>query len=319
MKKYILIITLILITHYSFSQQDPQFAHNMFNMLHTNPAYAGMNGKICANIITRRQWVGFEGAPNTTLGGINFPFKLFGLQHGVGLSLTDDRLGFLRKFQIKLAYSYHRNLGPGTLGIGVDLGIMNNQIDGEWKPPDTNHEDDPLIPSKNNPEAPSLRKMVFDMGAGVFYSIPNKFYVGFSVSHLHQPKIKYPENDQQASFLRRHYFATAGYNFRLFETPVEMKPSVFAKFDGSKIQYSINLTGLYNKKFWLGVSYRNKDAIIPMGGIVLFNGLRIGYSYELALSRLITNSKGTHEIFLGYCFDFWRAPSNYKYRCIRHL
>ena len=137
MKKNIFIIFLIFISHNSFSQQDPQFAHNMFNMMYTNPAYAGMDGQICANIITRRQWVGYEGAPNTTLGSINFPFKLFGIQSGIGLSLTDDRLGFLKNFQIKLAYSYHKNLGPGKLGIGIELGLINNDIEGEWNPPDT--------------------------------------------------------------------------------------------------------------------------------------------------------------------------------------
>lgn len=312
MKKTHLLLILFFFSLEVFSQQDPQFAQNKNNLLFSNPAFAGMSDGICASAINRQQWVGFEGAPITTLAGVHSKIKLFGTRGGIGLSIADDRYEFSKDFQAKLAYSYHKRFMAGTLGIGLEIGLINKDLEGQWKYPDANGASDSYIPVE------ATRKMIFDLGAGVFYKVGEKFYAGVSISHLHEPKIKYPEVNS-ASFLNRHYFATAGYNFRLLNSPIEMQPSVFVKFDGTKMQYSGNLTALYNKKFSIGVSYRNKEAIIPMIGINLFSGLKIGYAYELSITRLINVSSGSHEFFVGYCFNFWGAPKNYKYRSIIYL
>jgi type IX secretion system PorP/SprF family membrane protein len=309
MKKIFTLTAAVIIHISAFGQQDPQFAHNMYNLLHSNPAYAGISGEICASVISRQQWVGFEGAPNTTLATVSGAFDIFNIPSGVGLSIMDDRLGFMQNFQAKLSYAYHKRIGNGTLAFGIDGGILNQDLDGQWDPPES--PDDPQIPKEVK------SKMVFDLGVGAFYEVKNNYYIGFSTAHIHQPKIEY--TDAAASFLRRNFYATAGYNWRLFNSPIEMKPSAFVKFDGASMQYSVNLTALYNKKIWLGVSYRDRDAIMPMAGFQLFNGLRIGYSYELSVSKMITASAGTHEIFLGYCFDFWKPDTKYKYRSIRYL
>lgn len=309
MKKILLPVIAVFFHLGLHAQQEPQFAHNMLNLAYSNPAYAGVPGEICANVLSRQQWLGFEGAPNTTLATVNGAFDIFNIRSGVGLSIMDDRLGFLQNFQAKLSYAYHRPLGGGTLSVGADAGILNQDMDGQWDPPES--PDDPQLPKEIK------SKMVFDMGVGAFYHVKNSYYLGVSVGHINQPKIEY--TDAAASFLQRNFYASAGYNWRLFNSPVELQPSVFAKFDGAIMQYSVNLTALYNKKIRLGVSYRDRDAIIPMAGVELFNGLRIGYSYELSISKMITASSGTHEIFIGYCFDFWKPDAKYKYRSIRYL
>ncbi len=310
MKKISLYILFSLLSIEIFSQQDPQFAQNADNLLFTNPAFAGMTEGICASAISRQQWVGFEGAPVTTLAGIHSGIKLFGYEGGIGLSIVDDRFEFEKDFQAKAALSFHKKFGLGILSIGTEIGMINKDLDGNWNPPDT--EDDAFLPQGH------VRKMVFDMGLGVFYKVGERFYTGVSVSHLNAPDVKYP-NVSTASFLRPHYFGTAGYNFRLVSSPVEMQPSVFVKFDGTKLQYSVNMTALYNKKFSVGVSYRNKESIIPMIGIHLPNGLKVGYAYEISLTKIGTVSKGSHEVFVGYCFDFWGANTNYKYKSILYL
>ena len=49
------------------AQQDAQFTQNMFNKLSVNPGSAGHNGGICGTILTRSQWMGFDGRPQTHL------------------------------------------------------------------------------------------------------------------------------------------------------------------------------------------------------------------------------------------------------------
>jgi len=310
MKKISLYILFSLLSIEIFSQQDPQFAQNADNLLFTNPAFAGMTDGICASAISRQQWVGFEGAPVTTLAGIHTGIKLFGYKGGIGFSIIDDRFEFEKNFQAKAAFSFHKKIGHGILGVGAETGMINKDLEGKWNPPDS--ENDDLLTQGH------VRKIVLDIGLGIFYKVGERFYAGVSVSHLNAPDIKYP-NVSTASFLRPHYFGTAGYNFRLVNSPIEMQPSVFVKFDGTKLQYSINLTALYNKKFSVGVSYRNRESFIPMIGIHLPNGLKVGYAYEVPLTRLFTVSKGSHEVFVGYCFDFWGANTNYKYKSILYL
>ena len=45
--------------------------------------------------------------------------------------------------------------------------------------------------------------------------------------------------------------------------------------------------------------YGNNDAIAAMVGVIV-NDLRIGYSYDITISRLAGQSAGAHEITLGY-------------------
>ena len=312
MKKIYLFILLSIFSIEIFSQQDPQFAHNKDNLLFSNPAFAGMTDGICASVISRQQWVGFDGAPVTTLAGIHSKIKLFGIKGGIGLSVMDDRFEFEKNFQAKLAYSYHKRIGLGTVGFGIEAGMINKDLEGTWRFPDPDGSSDPFIAQN------AVQKIIFDLGAGVYYKVGERFYASFSVSHLHQPNVDYP-NVESASFLRRHYFGTAGYSFRLLNSPIELQPSVFVKFDGTKLQYSGNITALYNKKIRLGVSYRNREAIIPMITFELISGLKVGYAYELGLTRLMSVSKGSHEIFIGYCFDIGGISKNYKYKSILYL
>jgi len=310
MKKIVTIVLLLMFVLAAHSQQDPQIAHNLHNLASINPGYVGMNNEICTRVINRQQWVGFEGAPKTTIAGIESDLKLFGIKSGMGLTLIDDRQGFETKFSASLAYSQIRSLGNGKLGVGINLGIVNFDLKGTWKPPDGGTED-PLIPLTDT------RKIVFDFGVGSFYKI-NNFYTGLSITHLNQPKIGYKQASE-ASFLRRHYYFLVGYKFKLLTSPIEIEPSIYLKSDAVKFQQDYNITGTYNKKFWIGVTYRNKESIVPMIGVQLINGIKLGYAYELSLSKIRKANSGSHEIMLGYNFDLYRTTSNYKYKSVRFL
>ena len=47
------------------AQQEPMFTQYMFNSLSVNPAYAGTTEALNLNTLTRLQWVGLEGSPET--------------------------------------------------------------------------------------------------------------------------------------------------------------------------------------------------------------------------------------------------------------
>ena len=137
-----------------------------------------------------------------------------------------------------------------------------------------------------------------------------------SVTHINQPKIKYSKG---TPYISRNYYLTAGYNLQLPNPSLELLPSVFVYSDGKVVQFSVSSLIRYNKKVWGGVSYRAGDALVGMIGLELYNGLRLGYAYDFTLSDMKTNSSGSHEFMVNYCFDLSLGRSSMKYKSIRFL
>ncbi len=313
MKNILSVIFILLFALPVFSQQDPQYTHNMFNHMSINPGSAGKTGKICATAINRQQWVGFDGAPTTTMFTLSAGLDIFKVKSGLGLIVVQDEIGFDKNFNLKLAYAYQTELSVGKIGIGIDFGLINKALEPEWKIPSgedfTPPTGDPAIPENEN-------DMAFDMAIGVFYS-SNNFYAGLSSSHLNQAQFQFEQST--IPYMKRHYYLTTGY---ITQTPIsllELQPSLFAKFDGTTTQFDLNALAIYNKKVWGGFTYRLGDAIGVMAGIELFNGIKIGYAYELPTTKIIKYSGGTHEVFLNYCFtlDFAKGPQ--RYESVRYL
>jgi type IX secretion system PorP/SprF family membrane protein len=314
MKKLnIAFLFLVILMQPVLSQQDPLSSHYMFNTLTYNPGVAGTSGMICATAINRQQWVGFKGAPSTTVFNISAPVAPFKIKSGVGLLVESDNVGFDKDINLSLSYSYLMDLGPGKLGIGLNMGMLNKTLTPSWQIPagdaHTPVTGDPLIPE--NKES----YIAFDAGLGFYYKA-DKYYAGLSVTHINQPQIKYSKG---TPYMSRHYYFTAGYTLQLPNPSLELLPSVFAFSDGKVTQFTITSLVRYNKKVWGGVSYRAGDSVIGMVGFELYNGLRLGYAYDFILSDINKSSSGSHEFIVNYCFDLSLGKSPMKYKSIRFL
>ena len=314
MKKFnVAFLLLIICIQPGFSQQDPVTSHYMFNTLTYNPGIAGTSGMICATALTRQQGVGFKGAPATTIFNISAPVSPFKINSGVGLLVESDNIGFDKDINLSASYSYLLDLGSGTLGIGLNLGILNKTLNPTWEIP----SGDIHTPASGDPLIPETKESVvaFDAGLGFYYRT-DKYYAGLSVTHINQPKIKYSKG---TPYISRNYYLTAGYNLQLPNPSLELLPSVFVYSDGKVVQFSVSSLIRYNKKVWGGVSYRAGDALVGMIGLELYNGLRLGYAYDFTLSDMKTNSSGSHEFMVNYCFDLSLGRSSMKYKSIRFL
>jgi type IX secretion system PorP/SprF family membrane protein len=285
----------------------------MFNTLTYNPGIAGISGKVCATALNRQQWIGFKGAPATTVFNISTPFAPFKISSGIGLLVKSDNIGFDKDINFSAAYSYLTSLGQGKLGIGINLGVLNKSLTPEWKIP----AGDDFTPASGDPLIPENKESIvaFDAGMGLYYTT-DKYYAGISVTHLNKPKIKFTKG---TPYISRHFYITAGYLVQLPNPSLELLPSVFAFSDGKVTQFTINSLVRYNKKVWGGVSYRAGDALIGMLGFELYNGLRIGYAYDFPISDIRKNTSGSHEFMVNYCFELGLGKSSMKYKSIRFL
>jgi len=244
---------------------------------------------------------------------ISAPVSPFGIKSGVGLLVESDNIGFDKDINLSAVYSYLMDIGPGKLGIGINLGMLNKTLSPTWQIP----LDDAHTPASGDPLIPENKEsfVAFDAGMGLYFKA-DKYYAAFSITHLNQPKIKFSKG---TPYISRHYYLTAGYTLQLSNPSLELIPSIFAFSDGKVTQFTVTSLVRYNKKAWGGVSYRAGDAFIGMVGFELFNGIRLGYAYDFTISDIRKTSSGSHEFMINYCFDLNLGKSPMKYKSIRFL
>lgn len=299
----------------ALGQQDPQFTNNMFYMMGVNPGYAGSNDAISGIILNRYQWSGFKGAPKTLAFSVDASVELFGAPGGIGLNIMSDELGFENNVLVNVNYAYKARLSIGVLGVGLSAGFFSKSISGDWEVPDdpfgiyVEPGSDPAIPQGESSQ------VAFDAGIGVFLKGIN-YYLGASVTHVNEAPIKYA--DLASTYLVRHYYLSGGYNIKLTDPLFELRPSFLLKSDLAGWQIDLNTNLVYNDRLWGGVSYRLQDAVSLLMGLELFNGLRIGYSFDLTTSAIMRWGYGSHEVFVGYSVDIERNR-NRKYKSVRFL
>lgn len=282
------------------AQQDPQFTQFYFNKLMINPASAGHHDNICVNLFNRFQWTGFKGAPFTNQISVDANLKTF-IKHdiGVGLTVFNDNIGFFNTTGLRLAGAYRIPIGPGRLGIGLDLGFMNLMVNGDsWAPPQTNA--DAFLP-------PSGSSMVFDAGLGLYYHTP-LWYAGVSAKQL--PGMRFKNLNYRSA---RHMFFMGGYTFKgVGSQNLDINPNAIVKTDLATVSFDVNVNFIIKERYWAGLTYRFQDAVALNLGMILWqndnHAFTAGYSYDLTTSRLLKFSYGTHELMLKYCFKLALPP-----------
>ena len=296
-------------------QQDPQYTNNMFYKLGVNPGFAGSQDAITGIILNRYQWAGFEGAPKTMAFSADAPVLVFGKPSGIGLNIIDDVLGPEKNVLVNVNYAYKTALSFGNLGIGVSLGIFNKAIDGDWEIPEDDlgiYIDPGSDPGITQGE---VSQIAFDAGIGLYLE-SKKYYLGASVTHVNQASIKF--SDLATTYLARHYYLSGGYNIKLPDPLFELRPSVLVKTDLAGWQVDLNANMVYNNRFWGGFSYRIQDAVALLFGMELFNGLNVGYSFDLTTSAIGRYGYGSHEVFISYSVNVEKNRSR-KYKSVRFL
>jgi type IX secretion system PorP/SprF family membrane protein len=313
MKKPLLLILILFVFGSVKSQQDYQITHYMFDNLSFNPGYAGLNNNVCATIIGRQQWAGFDGSPTTALINIHSPVKM--LRGGLGLTYISDQLGFEKNNIARLNYSYHLGVGAGQMGIGVSLGILQKSFGADWITPSGTSTAsgtivDGLIPDEN------ASGVVPDINLGIFYKT-NELYLGLSTTHVGGFEMG-NLNVQNV----HHYWITAGYNYDI-NPDIKLRPSLLIKSDASSTIMDVNVNALYKNLLWAGMTFRVGDAIAPMLGyqhaFTDGSSLRVGYAYGITTSVLGNYSNGSHDIMLNYCFSLEKPPMLEKSKNPRFL
>jgi type IX secretion system PorP/SprF family membrane protein len=287
------------------AQQDIALTHFFYNRFAVNPGATGMEGGICGNLIYRNQWDKVNGAPNSVVFNADAFLPSFGIRHsgGVGINFTHDAIGFNRQNNLMLNYSYHLELGNGTLGIGASVGFVNFGMNPVWVGPQT--QVDATFPGSSS-------AMTFDANFGVYYKTQN-WFAGISATHLPAMSLGLTSSiataNNVAYDLSRHYYAMGGWNTQI-GTRGKIDLQAFLETDARKLSGNLTARYIHNNMMYGGLGFRNSDAIAVLLGFRALNFknnrgngfLWVGYSYDITIGRLSSISNGTHEMAVKFCW-----------------
>lgn len=299
--------------------QDPQFTQFFAASNFLNPAFAGATFQNRAAISYRNQWPGVPKAFVSYNAAVDMNFNK--INTGVGLSVYRDKAGtgglnttnvalqVSHQFKIKRDLYIRPAIQYGVFNKSLDLNSLTfgDQLVRGNAP--TTIEQNQIEPVTN-----------FDFATGMLLYSSSK-WIGISVHHLNKPNESLL-GDEAALPMR---FSVHGgwkiYMDKILRTTTDdaLNFAFNFKSQGKYDQFDVGV--YYERKpaifgiWYRGIpvfkgyqsGYQNNDAIALMIGGE-FKAIKIGYSYDITISRLSTNTTGSHEISLIYQWAGKDAP-----------
>lgn len=283
-----LVLVFMFFSAVGFAQQDTQFTQYMYNTVNINPAYAGSRGVMSIFGLYRTQWVGLDGAPETSSFSVHTPIDYTDL--GVGVSLVNDKIGPTNENTLSGDLSYTIPTSEDfslSFGLKVTANLFNLDVN-KLRQED---QGDPQFQDLKNKFSPNV-------GAGVYWH-SDRAYLGFSVPSFIQTN-RYSDADVSIYKDRITYYFMGGYVFDI-DPYIKFKPAVLTKMvNGSPLQVDLSANFMFDDKFMAGVAYRWSAAVSAMVGFQVTEGMYIGYAYDKETTKLSNYNSGSHEIFLRY-------------------
>jgi type IX secretion system PorP/SprF family membrane protein len=311
--------------------QDLHFSNPEYSPLILNPALAGANSGMQANLNYRTQWGKLGDSYRSTAASFDARITADNSSKNnvlaVGLNFFNDKAGNLGMMSNNLALSVANHFkidSRNKFSLAINAGYCQRSIqsaDGIWASQFNGVVYDAGVSSGEEFNNQSFG--FFDAGAGILYSYNRKVKgvarnsdqrvnIGLAAFHLNRPNFSFVEIGNERMNVRYSAFIDA--EISIEGTDGVLLPSVFYHKQGSasqilfgtfykyKLNSGSNYTG-YEKpfSFSLGVFGRLKDAFIAKM-ILEWDQFAIGYSYDVTLSGLSknTNGFGASEIFVRF-------------------
>ncbi len=274
------------------AQQKAMYTQYMYNALAINPAYAAVDESLAITLLSRHQWVGFKGAPNTQTASIHTPIKESNTF--LGALLLRDQIGeVISETGLSLTLSQRVPLNENTyLSVGINGGMSSFQADYSQKfgqsPVSVN---DPTFQDQGN------FRSNFGFGVSLF---TDKYYVGISTPHFYYRDIASIAKNAASTAYRPHYLVQGGYIVDLGRD-FKIKPNFLMKYvNGSPIEFDMNTNFLIKEKLSLGASYRSLDSFDGLISYYISPNVQLGYSYDFAHTELAKVQRGSHEVMIQF-------------------
>jgi type IX secretion system PorP/SprF family membrane protein len=303
------VLFLILSTGAIYSQQIPFSNQYYVNRHFLSPAYSGFTNNYETFISHRKDWLGFQGAPENSSIYTSGPiYKNFSF----GGSIAKNSVTIFNEFSASIDFAYHLKVNENQfVHFGLSYEYIENFLDIGNQ--DISVQKDPYVMQHNNS---------FNAGFGLVYSYKT-FQIGMVLPRIFDSKMGISSNNidsyKFSKYFRVHSSCLFNIN-RLFS----LEPIVI--IDRSNFQplwYNISTVLKYNEITWLDVNY-GQGGIVGFGiGARPMKKILINYSYEFSGTGIMKNTYGNHEISIGiligknseskYQKSYFRSQNNQPY------
>ena len=271
------------------AQDPPVFSQFLANPYQFNPSYAAHKGYAEANVFYRKQWVGFENAPEALSFNAYAPV---GRNIAIGLMAYSNKTVLLNTSAVLATFGYKvRFNNYSHLNFGLSGGIGFNSFNLE------------ALEASNDPALtnviPKSNSLNGQFGANL--TVKN-FNFGIALPTLFEARTtRKTENNETGKKFSPFddKFGSISYTAKLRD--VTLIPTIlYRSLDNVQFQWEGMVVAHYKNILWVGTSYRDGYGITGLIGLNIKGLLSVGYSYERPTGPISkAPNSGTHEIYLG--------------------
>jgi type IX secretion system PorP/SprF family membrane protein len=286
------IFILFLICIHARAQHYNDFLQYMFNGFLINPAYAGSHEALELSGNYRKQWMGFNGAPQTVAFGAHTPMR--NKANNLGLLVTNDQFGIFTHQKFALAYAYRFRIKNSFLSLGLQGGA--DYLSSNWSKLNTIQENDP------NFSVGQQRTVIPVAGFGAYFH-SQKIYFGISVPELYY-----------GGYSNYHSVLTNGGCIIKMSDNFLFKPAFLIKYmQGSPLAANLSGTFYWKEIIGLGAGYTYMTSAMAFLDLRINDQMRVSYGYDYSLNALSNYSSGSHELMLRYLLRYKVEAVNTRY------
>lgn len=301
---------LVLLASGSVGAQDVGFSQFYANPLYLNPAFAGTAVAPRISLTYRGQWPGLVSAFTTV--SASYDQYVPDLHGGLGVIVMTDRVGdhgALSTNSLGAMYAFNFRVSRTVnISAGLQVSVMNTNLrwDENLRFPEQIHPEYGFIFQNTVQPPDKTSKWSVDFSAGAV-AYGSKWYAGVAAAHLTQPNVAF----YSESPLPMKFTVHAGGLINVseeerrqsslgFGSPI-ISPNIVYQMQGGMhyFNYGVYLDWM---PFLVGVWFRNgienADAFIFQVGVQQ-DYFKVGYSYNVTVSKLANSTAGAHEVSLG--------------------
>jgi type IX secretion system PorP/SprF family membrane protein len=289
--RHIIHIILSMLSLSLWGQQLTHYTQQPFNQVLINPSFAG--NAACAEMksVHRSQWVGIEGAPQSTAlaitGRMGKPSKdKLSVFHGFALKFENDRFGPFQHNRFHAAYAIHLPFkNEHFLSFGTYFGVDNITFDNSN-----------LNPLYSDPAVQNSRYsfMAPDFVFGSKYNTKRMF---FALALQNFVPLDYPIGTQSRKVFHANF--SSGAQFDLGKSEWTFSPMINVRM-ALRTPIAMDFYSVFalRQDIYLGAGFRNQEALLLMMRFKVLGRFKVGYSFDWILNSLRGGMGHTHEISL---------------------
>ncbi len=317
MKKILTLTILLLFVFGAKAQDNPLIQQYLGNMYLINPAYGGSLEQTAIRANFRRQWQGFENAPN--INSLSFHTRLFDgrrsalykkVGHGIGATLYSEKEGPINLFGISGSYAYHLPFDKFQLAVGLNLSASNFGLN--FGNLSYGLDGDPAVISEDN------SRFIPDADIGIYlYDTKQKFFAGFTGAQLVRSMLNLNNSDTAGihNGMGRQFIFMGG--VRAINNPrFFLETSMLAILRNEYMSQNevhlnakasvVNYLNRYNDEVLsFTISYRTNRAFVAQIELGMAD-LYLAYAYEYSFTKIQLFSNGSHNVVIGINIDKYR-------------